>query len=116
MPHRVLFTLSAKQDIREERDWYDRTSLELGTVLNDVLATTDRIANNPLHFAEVYRGIRQMRVKRFPYVVSYRSQNEQVETRHFARPSRPAGLEETLTWSKAMLTVAWGNALGVRDT
>ena len=80
MPYRVVFTQSAKQDVREARDWYDRTSIELGTAyVNEVLSVTDRIVSNPTQFAEVYRDIRQSRLKRFPYVVSFRFRNEQVE-------------------------------------
>lgn len=80
MPHRVVFTPSAKQDVREARDWYDRTGLELGTAfVKEVLSLTDRIASDPRQFAEAYRDVRQSRLKRFPYVVSYRVSEEQVE-------------------------------------
>lgn len=80
MTYRVVFTPSAKEDLRETRDWYDKDGLGLGNVvLNEILASTNRIASNPKHFAKVYGEIRQLMLPRFPYVISFRVRGEQVE-------------------------------------
>ncbi len=80
MPRPTFFTPSAKEDVREARDWYDNTSSELGTAfVIEVLRATDRIASDPLQYAKVYGEIRQTLVQRFTYVVSFRLKDERVE-------------------------------------
>jgi len=78
--YRVVFTSSAKQDVREARDWYDADGLGLGeSFLKDVRVATNRIGSNPEYFAKTYGEIRQLILKRFLYVISYRIENDQVE-------------------------------------
>ena len=80
MTHRVVFTPSTKQHLREARDWYDADGLDLGkALLRDVLAATNRIASDPEQFAKVYGEVRQLVLKRFLYVISFRVKNDQVE-------------------------------------
>ncbi len=80
MPHKVFFTPSAKEDVREARDWYDITSAELGTAfVTEVFRATDRIASDPLRHGKAYGDVRQMLVKRFTYVISYRVKDERIE-------------------------------------
>jgi toxin ParE1/3/4 len=78
--YRVVFTPSAKEDLREARDWYDKDGLGLGdVVLDEVLRATNRIGGNPEQFAKVYGDVRQLALKRFLYVISFRVTNEHVE-------------------------------------
>ncbi len=80
MTNRVVFIPSAKQDLREARDWHDKDGLGLGdAVLDEVLRATNRIFSNPEQFAKVYGDVRQLALKRFLYVISFRVTNEQVE-------------------------------------
>ena len=62
------------------RDWYDKDGLGLGNaILNEVLAATNRIASQPQQFAKVYGEVRQLALKRFPYVVSFRVSGDDVQ-------------------------------------
>ena len=80
MTHRVVFTPSAKQDLREARDWYNADGLGLGkALLLDVLSATNRIASNPEQYAKIYGEVRQVILKRFLYVISFRIKNDQAE-------------------------------------
>jgi plasmid stabilization system protein ParE len=59
-------------DVREAACWYDRRSIGLGDAfadaVNDAVA---KAASNPEHFAAAEEGLRNVRVKRFPYVVIF---------------------------------------------
>ena len=55
-------------------DWYDAQRQGLGTEFRDeVDAAIARVANNPLIYPERYRGARRALLRRFPYVLWYRS-------------------------------------------
>jgi plasmid stabilization system protein ParE len=76
----VYFTPGAKEDVRIARDWYAKKRDELGNeFMNDLHAATNRIAGNAAQFAVVYRSVRQCCMKRFPYVISFRINEERVE-------------------------------------
>ena len=73
MTLKVFFTPDAKFDIRLGRDQLRESSWELGErFIQDIKATTNKIARNPAHYAIVYKNIRQCRLENFPHVVSYR--------------------------------------------
>lgn len=72
--------LQRNKDLREARQWYDANELDLGqALLTDVLAATNRMGSNPEQFAKVYGEVRQLVLKRFLYVISFRVKNDQVE-------------------------------------
>ncbi len=76
----VVFTPSAKEDLRSARDWYEKQSPGIGKqFLEDVLTATNRISGNPEQFAIIYRELRQCCTSRFPYVISYRVKPGRVE-------------------------------------
>jgi plasmid stabilization system protein ParE len=62
-----------QQEINEATEYYSDIRLELGSgFLNELDAAFDRIAADPLQFAEVRPGIRRLSLDRFPYGVYYR--------------------------------------------
>lgn len=73
MTLKVFFTPDAKSDVRLGRDQLRESSGELAErFLQDVKATTNKIARNPGQYAIVYNNVRQCRLENFPHVVSYR--------------------------------------------
>lgn len=61
----------AQDDLLEARDWYDRQRHGLGASFADAFAEFLRhIEDNPEMYAVVLKGVRQGKLRRFPYVVS----------------------------------------------
>jgi len=70
----VLLRRAAELDLVAIEDWYDAQRQGLGTEFRDeVDAAIARVANNPLIYPERYRGARRALLRRFPYVLWYRS-------------------------------------------
>jgi plasmid stabilization system protein ParE len=64
----------AQEDIREAVDWYERQSPGLGTELLRCLdACLSLIRRHPEMFPEVHRKSRMALLRRFPYIVIYRT-------------------------------------------
>jgi toxin ParE1/3/4 len=76
----VLFRPEAGSDLIETRDWYERQQLGLGEAFADsVDETVDRIEAMPRMYAVVFRDVRRVKLRRFPYVVYYRVASELIE-------------------------------------
>ena len=72
MTLRLVIEPSAKADIIVARDWYEAQRPGLEREFRDELAAVfRRIESNPLGVAIVHRDVRQIGLKRFPYVVSF---------------------------------------------
>jgi toxin ParE1/3/4 len=70
----AFFRLEAKEDLRNARDWYEAEREGLGfEFVDEVERAIERIETNPLSFAEVYRTARICPVKRFPYIIVFRT-------------------------------------------
>ena len=62
----------AERDILEATTWYERQRENLGHQFLDALeATFSRIAENPLRFPMLHRGIRRALLSRFPFGVFF---------------------------------------------
>jgi plasmid stabilization system protein ParE len=73
MAKRAKLTDAAKADLATAYAWYERQLAGLGAeFLAEFRATTQWISAHPLMSAVIYREIRQRRLNRFSYVVSYR--------------------------------------------
>jgi plasmid stabilization system protein ParE len=76
----VIIRPEAEQDMTEARDWYEGQRSGLGdeflVAVEDVFA---RIGQFPESYAAEYRGVRRVRLRRFPYVVYYRITGGNVE-------------------------------------
>ena len=76
----VVFTQSAKNDVRSACDWDEKETAGLSArFMDDLLAATNRVGGNPEQFAIVYRTVRQCCMSQFPYVVSFRVASDRVE-------------------------------------
>jgi plasmid stabilization system protein ParE len=79
MISRFRIESGAKADISAAKDWYEaqRPGLEL-EFRDQLSAVFRRIESNPLGIAIVYRDVRQVALKQFPYVVSFVIRDEAV--------------------------------------
>jgi toxin ParE1/3/4 len=69
----------AETDLAEARDWYDGRQPGLGNeLLQCVGEAFDRLRRSPTLFGKVFQDLRLTRVRRFPYVVVYRVDEDQV--------------------------------------
>jgi hypothetical protein len=60
----------AEAELTFARDWYEEQRSGLGReFLHSVSDAFARIQENPFGFAQTYKHVRQMLIKRFPYVV-----------------------------------------------
>jgi len=76
----ILFRPEAGLDLIETRDWYERQQLGLGEAFaNSVDETLDRIEAMPQMYAVVFRVMRRVKLRRFPYLVYYRVSSELIE-------------------------------------
>lgn len=72
MIYTIEFLPSVDSDVRDAYNWYEEQLSGLG---EDFLLSTDAALNAiqraPLHFALVYKSVRHLKVKRFPFGVFY---------------------------------------------
>ena len=70
----VFLRRAAELDVAAIEDWYDGQGQGLGgefrEAVDDAIA---RMAGSPLAYPERYRGARRVLLRRFPYVLWYRS-------------------------------------------
>lgn len=76
----LLFRPEAGSDLIETRDWYERQQLGLGEAFaNSVDETVDRIEAMPQMYAVVFRDVRRVKLRRFPYLIYYRVSSKLIE-------------------------------------
>lgn len=92
MTRRVRVRPEAERDIEAASAWYEEQRAGLGReVLHELDAVYERIAKFPFLYAELYRGLRRVRVRRFPVGVFYlvtRDEIHIVAVLHAARSPR----------------------------
>lgn len=70
-------------------DWYEEQRSGLGGLfLDDLEKAIQVIAGNPKSFAQKLKKSRQLRLKKFPYVVVYELQEDRVEVYNIVHTSR----------------------------
>jgi plasmid stabilization system protein ParE len=75
----VAASPAAETDIADAVDWYEERSPGLGRrFLSDIQSLIDRIADNPLQYALVYRDARHALLRRFPYALIFRIEENEV--------------------------------------
>lgn len=68
----VIVRQGAQADIREVALWYESQRPGLGSEFTlRVDALVERIAQNPLQFPEIGRGVRRALLQRFPYAIYF---------------------------------------------
>jgi plasmid stabilization system protein ParE len=74
---RVLLRRAAELDLAGIQDWYESQQAGLGFEFRKAIDELFRqIGNEPLSFPERYRGCRRAILRRFPYIVWYRFQDD----------------------------------------
>jgi len=70
---RIFLRPEAEQDLYDAASWYETHRSELGhRFLDEALAAFASIAESPLQYPELRRGIRRKLLKRFPFAVFFR--------------------------------------------
>lgn len=76
----VRVTPAARDDVRQGEHYFERRRAGLGAAfVDEVLATLGRIGDMPLGYGEVGDGVRAAGLRRFGYVVYYRSDGSAAE-------------------------------------
>ena len=80
MSREVVFRLAAHAELKEAKVWYEEQREGLGAeYVLSVEETIERISKNPELYAIVQEDVRQTLVRRFPYVIYYRYENDENE-------------------------------------
>jgi len=67
-------------DLNSAINYYDDISLDIGSKLRDeIKSKVDLIASASEGFAIVHNSVRVLRLKKFPYVILYRSYDDHVQ-------------------------------------
>lgn len=73
MKFTVKYNPEFYNDLAQAVDWYDEIQAGLGRLLlNNVKRQTAKLSTSALHFALKYNDIRCMGIKKFPYLIHYR--------------------------------------------
>ncbi len=75
----VVFRRAARREFDETALWYEKRRRGLG---NEFVGEIDRAiylaADNPERFPVMYRDVRCVRVRRFPYSVFFRAESQRI--------------------------------------
>jgi hypothetical protein len=75
----LRITLAAFNDIAQARDWYEKQRSGLGREFVDkVDETLSRIEDNPLIYPKLVNEARRASMKRFPYGIWYKTEEEHI--------------------------------------
>ena len=79
MTYRLSIRPEAEAELAEAFDWYERRVAGLGAdLLAAVDAAVDSILSNPLRHPVIYRSVRRVLTRRFPYQVLFLVEGEVV--------------------------------------
>jgi plasmid stabilization system protein ParE len=79
MNRRIRLLPEARQEFDDAADYYERQRKGLGAeFIAEIRTVLNRIAENPRLYVVVERDIRRARVTRFPYIVIYRDEQDEV--------------------------------------
>jgi toxin ParE1/3/4 len=76
---RLVIRPRAETDLREARDWYESQRAGLGEeFIAAIEAALRALARDPRRYTVYYRGFRRVFVRRFPYKLFYRLEDDRV--------------------------------------
>ena len=76
----VVMRPEAEVDLVKARDWYEEQRLGLGDEFTDAVdRLLSEISTAPQLYGVVLRDVRRTKVRRFPYVIYYRTLIDRVE-------------------------------------
>jgi plasmid stabilization system protein ParE len=77
---RVIFTPAARAELVEAQDWCELRRPALGKrFLEEVGTTVLRMQENPHQFPAVFRDVHRARLRKFPYGLFFRIENNFLE-------------------------------------
>ena len=80
MSLRVVFRPEAQADLLQTREWYERQQPGLGDAFsNKAQEAIVRIQKMPRMYATVFGDVRRAKIRRFPYLIYYRLQQDRIE-------------------------------------
>ncbi|MBN3905920.1 MAG: type II toxin-antitoxin system RelE/ParE family toxin [Nostoc sp. NMS1] len=72
MIYQLIISREAELDIQDGFEWYEQRSSGLGSeFVRAVDSSLALIGRNPLAYPQVYRQVRRVLIRRFPYGVMY---------------------------------------------
>ena len=75
----IQFRPAVAEDLRNAIDWYDGKRAGLGDeFVAEYWSAIERITDQPLGYGVTQAGLRACRLARFPYVVHYRCDEEEI--------------------------------------
>jgi plasmid stabilization system protein ParE len=75
----IVLRPAAQEEFDEAVDWYEQQSAGLGVeFLNRVEEALDRISATPEPYSIVFQEMRRIVVRKFPYLIYYRVEPEQI--------------------------------------
>ena len=79
MPRNIRVRPEAERDVEVAFAWYQEQRAGLGReLLQELDVVYQRIAKFPFIYAELYRGLRRVRVRRFPVGVFYLVRSQEI--------------------------------------
>jgi toxin ParE1/3/4 len=76
---RLVIRPRAETDLREAQDWYEGQRAGLGDeFIAEIEAALRALARDPQRYTVYYRGFRRVFVRRFPYKLFYRLEDDRV--------------------------------------
>jgi plasmid stabilization system protein ParE len=78
--HRLAIRIEAETDMAEAFDWYEDRQPALGhEFLAEVHAAFRALVESPLHYSVLYKNVRHVLTRRFPYKVSFFIEGDRAE-------------------------------------
>lgn len=75
----LRLTAAAEHDLREGRRWYEKEAPHVAQRFRvEIRAAVSRIAEHPLLYPIVHHNVRRSVLRRFPYSVFYRIEDEAI--------------------------------------
>lgn len=75
----IRYLPEVANDLRDAADWYEEKRSGLGEEFkNEFWLSIDQIADRPLSFAVTFAGLRACRLSRFPYVIHFRCDKDEI--------------------------------------
>ncbi len=92
MPFQIIFQNEALVDVQEAYQWYEDQLQELGedflSELNEIL---EKLKQNPQYFGYAFDDFRDVRLKRFPYLVVFKISGRNVYINSVKHTKRKLG-------------------------
>ena len=101
MTRTLFFMPAARLEVIAAQDWYENEAQGLGArFLGEVDYQSGRIAANPLQFPVMLADVRRARLRRFPYGLFFRPQDDAIYVLACFHSSREPLVWQARVWQK----------------